>query len=514
MDETKPPATTNDSGVPAPSDEFSLTAGPGGPTVLHDHYVVQKMQHFNRERVPERVVHAKGGGAHGFFEVTEDVTWFTKASFLAKVGKRTPLFARFSTVAGEQGYPDTVRDPRGFALKFYTDEGNYDLVGNNTPVFFVRDASKFQDFIHSQKRLPDTGLRDNNMQWDFWTLSPESAHQVSVLMSDRGTPRTWRHMNGYGSHTFSTINAAGERFWVKFHFKTAQGIENFTASEAKGVTAEDPDFHRRDLREAIAKGDAPQWRLEMQVMPVADAATYRFNPFDLTKVWPHSDYPPIQVGRMVLDRNPANFFAEVEQAGFSPANLVPGIGLSPDKMLMGRIFSYHDTHLHRIGPNYEQLPINAPQVEVHSYNKDANMTFKHAGAQPVYAPNSYGGPQADTARAADLGWEIEAGEIGRYAYQKHSDDDDFGQPGTLYRDVMSATDRDHLVSNIVGHASDHVTEKIQLRVIAYWTSVDAQLGARVAAGLGHGGGGGGGGNGAGPAAKEAADLVAARANRA
>ena len=511
MNEAKPPATTNDSGVPSPSDEFSLTVGPGGPTVLHDHYVVQKMQHFNRERVPERVVHAKGGGAHGFFEVTEDVTWCTKASFLARVGKRTPMFARFSTVAGEQGYADTVRDPRGFALKFYTDEGNYDLVGNNTPVFFVRDASKFQDFIHSQKRLPDTGLRDNNMQWDFWTLSPESAHQVAILMSDRGTPRTWRNMNGYGSHTYSTVNAAGERFWVKFHFKTVQGIENFTDAEANAMTAEDPDFHRRDLSDAISRGDTPEWRLEMQVMPVADAAKYRFNPFDLTKVWPHADYPPIQVGRMILDRNPANFFAEVEQAGFSPANLVPGIGLSPDKMLMGRIFSYHDTHLHRIGPNYEQLPINAPKVEVHSYNKEGRMTFNHAGAQPVYAPNSYGGPQADTDRAADLGWSVEAGELGRYAYEKHANDDDFGQPGTLYRDVMTATDRDHLVTNIVGHAGNHVTDTIQLRVIAYWSSVDTQLGARVAAGLGHKGTKGGGES---AAAKEAADLVAGRANRA
>jgi catalase len=480
----KPPATTNDSGVPAPSDEYSLTVGPGGPTVLHDHYVVQKMQHFNRERVPERVVHAKGGGAHGFFEVTEDVTWFTKASFLAKVGKRTEMFARFSTVAGEQGYPDTVRDPRGFALKFYTDEGNYDLVGNNTPVFFVRDATKFQDFIHSQKRLPDTGLRDNNMQWDFWTLSPESAHQVAILMSDAGTPRTWRHMNGYGSHTFSTINAAGERFWVKFHFKTVQGRENFTDAEAKAMTAEDPDFHRRDLLGAIARGDTPEWRLEMQVMPFAEAADYRFNPFDLTKVWPHADYAQVQVGRMVLDRNPANFFAEVEQAGFSPANLVPGIGLSPDKMLMGRIFSYHDTHLHRIGPNYEQLPINAPKVEVHSYNKDAQMTFRHADGQAVYAPNSYGGPQADTQRAADLGWSVAAGEIGRYAYDKHAEDDDFGQAGDLYRKVLDETGKEHLVANIAGHLRDGVHEPVLGRAIDYWVKVDPDLGNRVAQALG------------------------------
>ena len=483
---SKPPATTTDSGIPAPSDEYSLTVGPGGPTVLHDHYVVQKMQHFNRERVPERVVHAKGSGAHGFFEVTDDIAQYTKASLFATVGKRTPVFARFSTVAGEHGYADTVRDPRGFALKFYTDEGNYDLVGNNTPVFFIRDASKFSDLIHSQKRLPDTGMRSNDMQWDFWTLSPESAHQVAILFSDRGTPRSWRHMNGYGSHAYSWINAAAERFWVKYHFKTVQGIENFTDDEAKAMTAEDPDFHRRDLRTAIEQGTFPEWHLEMQIMPFAEAADFRFNPFDLTKTWPHSDYPPIQVGRLVLDRNPANFFAEVEQAGFSPANLVPGIGLSPDKMLMGRVFSYHDTHLHRIGPNYEQLPINAPRVDVHSYNKDAAMTYRHAGAQPAYAPNGYGGPQADPLVGGDLSWSVAAGELGRHGYDKHAEDDDFGQAGTLFREVMSDLDRDHLVSNIIAHAGDDVSEAVQLRVISYWTDVDPQLGAHVAVGLGRG----------------------------
>ena len=483
MDATRPPATTTDSGIPAESDEYSLTVGPSGPTVLHDHYLVQKMQHFNRERVPERVVHAKGSGAHGFFEVTEDVTWFTRASFLAEPRKRTPVFARFSTVAGEQGSADTVRDPRGFALKFYTDEGNFDMVGNNTPVFFVRDATKFQDFIHSQKRQPDTGLRSNDMQWDFWTLSPESAHQVMVLMSDRGTPRSYRTMNGYSSHTYSTVNAKGERFWVKYHFKTTQGIENFTDAEAKSMVSEDPDFHRRDLFTAISMGQAPEWRLEMQVMAFEEAAGYRFNPFDLTKVWPHGDYAPIAVGRLVLDRNPSNFFAEVEQAGFSPANLVPGTGLSPDRMLMGRVFSYHDTHLHRIGPNYEQLPINAPRLEVHSYNKDAAMAYRHAGSQPVYAPNSYGGPEADPARAGTVAWTVQSGELVRSAYEKHSEDDDFGQASTLYRTVMSDADRDHLVANIVAHASDNVSEPIQMRVVAYWASVDPELGARVAAGL-------------------------------
>jgi catalase len=465
------------------SDEHSLTVGRGGPTVLHDAHLVQKMQHFNRERIPERVVHAKGGGAHGFFEVTADVAPWTKASFLSRVGRRTPVFARFSTVAGELGSADTVRDPRGFALKFYTDEGNYDLVGNNTPTFFVRDAMKFEDFIHSQKRLPDTGLRSNDMQWDFWTLSPESAHQVTILFSDRGTPRTWRHMNGYGSHTYSWVNAGGERFWVKYHWKTVQGIENFTLAEADAMASEDPDFHRRDLWQAIARGDAPEWRLDMQIMPFEEAADYRFNPFDLTKVWPQADYPPIPVGRMVLDRNPANHFAEVEQAGFAPARLVPGIGLSPDKMLLGRVFSYHDTHLHRIGPNYEQLPINAPRCPVHSYSKDGPMTYRHPGAQPVYAPNSHGGPTADPATEPP-GWYVEAGELGRYDYHRHRDDDDFVQPRALYRDVMNDTDREHLITNIVAHASAGLSHDVTRRVIDYWTNIDPDLGTRVATGLG------------------------------
>jgi catalase len=484
MSEKRRPITTSDSGIPAASDEHSLTVGPNGPTVLHDAFTVQKMQHFNRERVPERVVHAKGAGAHGFFEVTEDVTQWTSAAFLSGVGKRTPMFARFSTVAGEMGSPDTVRDPRGFALKFYTEEGNYDLVGNNTPVFFIRDASQFSDFIHSQKRLPDTGIRSNDMQWDFWTLTPESAHQVTILMSDRGTPRTMRHMNGYSSHTYSWVNAAGERFWVKYHWKTVQGIENFTLAEADAMVPQDPDYHRRDLWEAIAAGEAPEWRLEMQVMPFEDARSYRFNPFDLTKVWPHADYPPITIGRMVLNRNPENHFAEVEQAAFSPSNLVPGIGLSPDKMLMGRIFSYHDTHLHRIGTNYEQLPINAAQSPVHSYNKEGAMTYRHAGDQPVYAPNSYGGPKADPSKELPTWW-VEAGEIGHFAYEAHRDDDDFVQAGTLYRDVMDQTDREHLVTNIVAHASAGVSPDVRERVIGYWTNVDPELGARVAAGLGH-----------------------------
>src|SRR6201994_121822 len=444
------PTTTNDSGIPAASDDYSLTVGPGGPTVLHDTYVVQKMQHFNRERVPERVVHAKGAGAHGFFEVTADVTQWTSASFLSRVGKRTPVFARFSTVAGELGSPDTVRDPRGFSVKFYTDEGNYDIVGNNTPVFFIRDASKFSDFIHSQKRMPDTGLRSNDMQWDFWTQVPESAHQVRILFPRRGPPRTLRHMNGYSSHTYSWINAGGERFWVKYHFKTVQGVENLTLDEAGAIASADPDYYRRDLWDAIAAADAPKGPLEIQIMPFEDSAGYRFNPFDLTKTWPHADYPPVTIGRLVLDRNPANHFAEVEQAGFSPGNLVPGIGLSPDKMLMGRVFSYHDTHLHRIGTNYEQLPINAPKAPVHSYSKDGHMTYHDSGNQPVYAPNSYAGPQADPGKELPT-WYVEAAELGRYPNPAHTEDDDFTQAGTLYRDVMDDTDREHLEINIIAH---------------------------------------------------------------
>jgi catalase len=481
----RPPVTTTDAGIPAASDEHSLTAGPDGPILLQDHYVIQKMQAFNRERVPERVVHAKGGGAFGYFEVTTDVTQWTKAAFLSRVGKRTPVLARFSTVAGEQGYADTDRDPRGFALKFYTEEGNYDLVGNNTPVFFVRDTTKFQDFIHSQKRMPDTGLRSNNAQWDFWSLSPESLHQVAILMSDRGTPRSWRHMNGYGSHTFMWINAAGKRVWVKYHFKTVQGIQNFTAAQAKAMKAEDPDYHRRDLYQAIERNDYPAWRLEMQIMPFEDAAAYRFNPFDLTKVWPHRDYPPVTIGHLVLERNPENFFAQIEQAAFSPANMVPGIGPSPDKMLLGRLFSYHDTHLHRIGTNYEQLPVNRPHSDVHTYNKDGAMRYEHSGNQPVYAPNSYLGPRADPLRYADPSWFVDAGEIVRSAATLHAEDNDFIQSGNLYRDAMTATERDHLVSNIVGHMGDGVDWQVRERGVALWRQVDPTLGARIAEGLGH-----------------------------
>lgn len=473
--------TTTDAGVPAPSDEHSLTVGPDGPILLQDHYLIQKMAQFNRERVPERVVHAKGAGAHGFFECFEDVRQWTKAGLFEK-GKRTDVFIRFSSVAGELGSADTVRDPRGFAIKFYTEEGNYDLVGNNTPIFFIRDPQKFQDFIHSQKRRADNGIRDHNMQWDFWTLSPESAHQVTFLFSDRGIPRTYRNMNGYGSHTFTWVNKDGEAFYVKYHFKTDQGIESFTDDEAKAMVAQDPDFHRRDLWETLKKGEA-SWTLEMQIMPVAEAADYRFNPFDLTKVWPHGDYPPIKIGRLVLNRNPENHFAEVEQAAFEPANMVPGIEPSPDKMLLGRLFSYPDTHRHRIGANYLQLPINRPKSEVNSYNRDGAMRYENP-PDPVYAPNSMGGPEADPDRYGEKYNMHVASEIMRAAPTLHREDDDFVQPRALWQQVLSEEDREHLVQNIVGHVKAGVTEEMIGRVIQYWASVDGGLGARVAEGLG------------------------------
>ncbi|MCB5907560.1 catalase [Streptomyces pinistramenti] len=474
--------TTTDSGIPVSSDEYSQSVGSNGPLLLQDHHLIQKLAAFDRERVPERVVHAKGGGAYGVLEITEDVSQFTKANVFQR-GKRTDLFLRFSTVAGELGFADTVRDPRGFAVKLYTDEGNYDIVGNNTPIFFIRDPLKFPDFIHSQKRRADNHLHDNNMQWDFWTLSPESAHQVTLLMSDRGTPFSWRHMNGYGSHTFLWYNAAGEKFWVKYHFKTDQGIKNFTHDEAAAAAADDPDAHIRDLHRSIDTGDHPSWTLQVQVMPFADAVDYRFNPFDLTKIWPHEDYPPIDIGTLTLNRNPENYFAEVEQAAFEPSNLVPGIAPSPDKMLQGRLFSYPDTHRHRIGANYLQLPVNRPRNAVHSYNRDGAMRFDNP-SDPVYAPNSAGGPAGDPGLLAGEGYEV-TGELVRSAHRLRTEDDDFGQARALWEKVLTETDRAHLVTNIVAHASaPEVHTAMKERVVAYWNHVHKDLGARVARGLG------------------------------
>lgn len=475
--------TTDDAGIPVSSDEHSLTIGTDGPILLQDHYLIEKMAQFNRERVAERQPHAKGGGAFGRFEVTEDVSAYTKAD-LFQPGKETDLLIRFSSVAGERGSPDTWRDPRGFAVKFYTDQGNYDMVGNNTPVFFMRDPMKFQDFIRSQKRRADNNLRDHDMQWDFWTLSPESAHQVTWLMGDRGIPRTWRHMNGYSSHTYMWVNAAGDKFWVKYHFKTDQGIEFFTQHEGDQMASMDTDYHTRDLWEHIEGGEYPSWTLNMQIMPFEDADDYRFNPFDLTKVWSQKDYPLIEVGKWTLNRNPDNFFGQIEQASFEPSNVVPGIGFSPDKMLLGRVFSYADAHRYRIGANYAQLPVNAPKNQVNSYSQDGAMRYAtNSPETPVYAPNSYGGPHADASLAGDEGLWAFDGKSVRAGYIEHAEDGDFTQAGTLVREVLSDDERDRLVNNIVGHALGGVSEPVLLRVFDYWKSVDPDLGKRVEIGV-------------------------------
>jgi catalase len=470
--------TTTDAGIPVPSDEFSLTVGPDGPVLLQDHYLIEQMANFNRERIPERQPHAKGGGAFGGFEVTNDVSEYTKAAVF-QPGTKTDMLVRFSTVAGERGSPDTWRDPRGFALKFYTSQGNYDMVGNNTPVFFVRDPMKFQHFIRSQKRRADTNLRDHDMQWDFWTLSPESAHQVTWLMGDRGIPKSWRHMNGYSSHTYMWANAKGQKFWVKYHFKTDQGIDFLTQAEADRLAGVDGDYHTRDLYEAIERGNHPSWTLHMQIMPFDEAKTYRFNPFDLTKVWPHDDYPLIEVGQMTLDRNPTDYHTEIEQAAFEPNNLVPGIGPSPDKMLLARLFSYADAHRARMGVNYKQIPVNRPKVPVHSYSKDGLMRVQNV-SDPVYAPNSKGGPKADPTQYPQVEvWEA-SGEFVHSAYTKRKDDDDFGQPGTLVRKVMDDAQRDRLVSNVVGHLKNGVTEPVLARAFEYWRNIDQSVGDRIA----------------------------------
>jgi catalase len=474
------PATTTDAGIPVASDGHSLTVGPDGPILLNDHYLIEQMANFNRERIPERQPHAKGAGAFGYFEVTHDVSQYTRAAVF-QPGARTETGLRFSTVAGEQGSPDTWRDPRGFALKFYTSEGNLDIVGNNTPVFFIRDPLKFQHFIRSQKRRADSGLRDNDMQWDFWTLVPESAHQVAWLMGDRGIPKTWRHMNGYGSHTYSWVNAAGELFWVKYHFISDQGIEYLTQAEADELAGKDADYHRRDLYEAIKRGEHPSWTLKVQIMPFEEAKTYRFNPFDLTKVWPHGDYPLHEVGRLVLNRNPVDFHTEIEQFAVEPNNQVPGTGLSPDKMLLARGFSYADAHRARLGVNYKQIPVNAPKAEVHSYATAGVMRIKPV-SDPVYAPNSYGGPQADPAAAAEVTWQSD-GDMVRAAYTLRKDDDDWGQAGTLVREVFDDAGRDRLVSNVTGHLLGGVSEPVLERAFQYWKNIDRSIGERIEKGV-------------------------------
>ncbi|MGK2940887.1 MAG: catalase [Immundisolibacter sp.] len=481
MTKDDPKPTTTDAGIPVSSDEHSLTVGPDGPILLQDHYLIEQMANFNRERIPERQPHAKGFGAFGHFEVTQDVSAYTKAAVF-QPGTKTDTLIRFSSVAGERGSPDTWRDPRGFALKFYTSEGNYDMVGNNTPVFFMRDPMKFQHFIRSQKRRADNGQRDHDMQWDFWSLSPESAHQVAILMGDRGIPKNWRHMNGYSSHTYMWVNAEDKRFWVKYHFKTDQGNDFLTQEDADRLAGTDGDYHRRDLFDAIKRGDFPSWTLKMQIMPFDEAKTYRFNPFDLTKVWPHGDYPLHEVGRLTLTRNPTDHHTEIEQAAFEPNNLVPGIGVSPDKMLLGRLFAYGDAHRHRLGVNYKQIPVNAPQAPVHSYSKDGAMRVQNV-SDPVYAPNSKGGPKADGERYPEVATWAADGEFVRAAYTLHSDDDDFGQAGTLVRKVMDDAARDRLVSNVVGHLKADVTEPVLQRTFEYWRNIDKETGDRIAKGV-------------------------------
>ncbi|MFB5190190.1 catalase [Alicyclobacillus fastidiosus] len=470
---------TTQSGAPVLDNQNSKTAGARGPVLLEDVHLVEKLAHFNRERVPERVVHAKGAGAYGYFEVTHPVAQYTKAKFLSEVGKRTEVFIRFSTVAGERGAADTERDPRGFAVKFYTEDGNYDIVGNNTPVFFIRDPLKFPDFIHTQKRNPKTNLKDPNAVWDFWSLSPESLHQVTILFSDRGTPKTLRNMHGFGSHTFQWINDKGEAVWVKYHFKTEQGIENFTREEAIRVAGEDPDYHTRDLYQAIERGDYPAWKVYVQIMPLEDAATYQFDPFDVTKVWHYEDYPLIPIGRMVLHRNPENYFAEVEQAAFSPANIVPGIGFSPDKMLQGRLFAYSDAHRYRIGTNYNLLPVNRPHAtSAQNYQRDGAMRFDGNGGGSVnYEPNSFQGPvQSDAAK----GYLLPVSGVA--AEHPYVSDDHYTQPGDLYR-LLPADEQDRLIDNIV-HAMNGVDEVIARRQIEHFAKADTAYGQRVAKGLG------------------------------
>jgi len=471
---------TNNFGAPVDDDQNSSTAGNPGPVLMQDVHLLEKLSHFDRERIPERVVHAKGAGAYGYFAVTADVTKYTRARFLSAVGKRTEVFLRFSTVGGERGSADAERDPRGFALKFYTEEGNYDLVGNNTPVFFIRDPLKFSDFIHTQKKNPATNLKDPDMFWDFLSLTPESVHQVTVLFSDRGTPRTYRHMNGYGSHTYKWYNDKGETFWVKYHFKTEQGIQNLTRQEAEVMKGKDPDHATRDLHESILRGEYPSWRLEMQIMTPEQAAKYRFDPFDITKVWPHADFPPIIIGRLALNKNPENYFAEVEQSAFSPANFVPGIAASPDKMLQGRLFSYHDTHRHRLGPNYHLLPVNAPKAsQVDNYQRDGFMRFDgNFGGSPNYYPNSFGGPEPRP-EIAEPAFEV-SGKTGRQKYIHPNDD--FVQAGNLYRKVLTDADRDHLVGNIVDHLGG-ARKRIQYRQCAIFYKAEQDYGRRVAQGL-------------------------------
>lgn len=473
---------TSNKGHPVPNDQASITTGEGSSyTLLQDVNLIEKLAHFDRERIPERVVHAKGAGAYGYFEVTNDLSQYTRANFLSEVGKKTELFIRFSTVGGERGSADTARDPRGFAIKFYTEEGNYDLVGNNTPIFFIRDAVKFPDFIHTQKRHPQTNLPDADMFWDFLSLTPESVHQVTILFSDRGTPYSFRHMDGFSSHTYMWYNEEGEYVWVKVHIKSVLGNKTFTNDEAVKMAGENPNHATEDLYEAIKAGDYPEWKVYVQIMKPEDAASYQFDPFDITKVWYHADYPLIPLGKIVLNRAPENFFAEVEQAAFAPSNFVPGIGPSPDRLLQGRLFSYEDTQRHRLGTNFHQIPVNrAKKAEISNYERDGHMNVDgNGGSGPNYYPNSMNGPEPEKSFSPPA-IEVQA-VIDRHT--RPTEDVDFVQAGELYRRVLDDEGKTNLVSNIVGHLAD-AQENIQYRQTSIFYKCDVEYGSRVAEGIG------------------------------
>ncbi|MGF6113419.1 catalase [Pseudomonas frederiksbergensis] len=465
---------TTAAGAPVVDNNNIQTAGARGPALLQDIWLLEKLAHFDREVIPERRMHAKGAGAYGTFTVTHDITAYTKAKIFSDVGKQTPMFTRFSTVAGERGAADAERDIRGFAMKFYTEQGNWDLVGNNTPVFFIRDPLKFPDLNHAIKRDPRTGLRSTNSNWDYWTLLPEALHQVTVVMSDRGIPASFRHMHGFGSHTFSLLNAENERFWVKFTLKTQQGIRNLTDAEAGQRIGSDRETHQRDLYESIEKGEFPRWTLFIQVMPENEAGSYHLNPFDLTKVWPHGDYPLIEVGVMELDRNPDNFFAEVEQAAFNPANVVPGISFSPDKMLQGRLFSYGDAQRYRLGVNNALIPVNSARSPVHSYHRDGAMRVDgNLGGTTAYDPNSEG-EWVEQSEYAEPPLSI----VGAAAHWDHRVDEDYySQPRALFR-LMSPAQQQTLFDN-TARAISGASQLVIDRHIANCNGADPAYGAGV-----------------------------------
>lgn len=477
---------TTASGRPFFEIDNSLSAGNRGPLLLQDYFLHEDLAHFNRERIPERVVHAKGTGAFGTFTVTNDISQFCKAKLFSEIGKQTKMFARFSLVAGEKGSADTERDPRGFALKFYTEEGNWDLVGNNTPVFFVKDAKKFSHFIHTQKRDPKTNCKSPTAIWDFWSLNPESLHQVIILMTDRGTPKSYRNMHGFGSHTFSMINEENNLVWVKFHFTTLQGIQNFTDKEALEMRGTDPDFCQRDLVNAIENGDFPKWKMSIQVMTKEQAKNFIFNPFDVTKVWSHKDFPLLDVGIMELNKIPENYFLEVEQAAFAPAHVVDGIGYSPDKMLQGRILSYPDAQRYRLGVNYEEIPVNKCPYMVSNYQRDGKMQVGNNGGSDVnYFPNSFDEITPEISYKEPT-LELDA-DFADWFDRNQEDNDHYTQPGNLYREVLSPQDKMNLVNNIVGSMkgiAGPLKMEIINRQLCHFFRADKQLGADVALGLG------------------------------